>query len=134
MDNIRFLKEVLMSEEEYWIVARKNYASQYGEMKQTSDDVLIITIPYEIRRGLAPENILLSDAEKLQSIELPNIFVSNEYPPFQRGITMYNIYNGYPIKDNIKEFMMKALALGSKDLYDYAELLKSQQEPELLTS
>lgn len=128
MKHIDFLKEILMSEWEYWVVARMQYVNEYGKMKRIDDDILIIAIPYNVRRGLAYENIMLTDLEKLSRVELNNIFITRNFPPFQQGVTMYDIYVGYPIKKNIHEFMVNALSLKTKNIYDYKALLNNDQE------
>ena len=125
MDNIDFLKEVLMSVSEYWIVSKENEATEYGEFKRIDDDIILISIPQNIRRGLKYEEITLQEIENLRDSYCDqNIFFTNDYPPFQTGQTFYHIYKGYPVEKDIKQFVINALPLKSCDLFDYKELIK----------
>lgn len=124
MENIDFLKEILMSESEYWIVAMKRGALDLGEFKRIDDEILFISIPVNIRRGLKYEEITLMELEKLKDSNCnQNIYLTNDYPPFQIGQTFYEIYKGYPVKKDIKQFVIKALAIKSTDICDYKELI-----------
>lgn len=114
--NIDFIKEVLMSRSEYWVVARKvnNY-----------DQIILIVIPKDIKRGLNYEEITLQDVEKLHGSYIEqNVFINTDYPPFQQNISFSDMYKGYPINSKIKEFMIKALELKSDNIYQYKALIE----------
>ena len=108
MDNLHFLTEILMSDAEYWVALK---------VDEWSDE------------------ILLTDLEVLRSSEPSNISLSHSYSPFQLGLSMYNFTQGYPIKTDVRQFLIDALALQSNDIYDYQSLIK-QPEPktELITN
>lgn len=121
MKHIDFLKEVLMSDAEYWIVAKNDYG---GDEK---DSIMLVSIPQSIKRGMKYEEIKLQDLEKLANASCDmNIFMAPKYPPFQMCIRYSEIYVGFPIKDGVREFMVDALALGTSDIYDYKRLIKEQ--------
>jgi hypothetical protein len=127
--NIDFLKQVLMSEDTYWIVAEENWTRCYGEMKRTNDHIMLIAIPYNIRRGLKHEEILLTDLEQLQRAEITcNISINVDYPPFQSGFSLRDVYEGYPITSEIKQFLVDALALKSDSIYDYKNLIEQTEK------
>ena len=117
--NIDFIKEILMSTAEYWIVAKKT------EYKRDKDQIVFIAIPKDIKRGLKYEEITLQEVEKLHwaCIE-QNIFINTDYPPFQQYITFGDMYKGYPIEHKTKEFLLKALDLKSNELYEYKALIE----------
>lgn len=117
--NINFIKEVLMSKSEYWVVARKR--NDYDQI----DQIILIVIPKGIKRGLKYEEITLQDVEKLHGSYIEqNVFINTDYPPFQQYISFSDMYKGYPINSNIKEFMIKALELESDDIYQYKALIE----------
>lgn len=127
MDNIRFLTEILMSTEEYWVALKED-----GFSNGKSDrSVWLISVNPRLKRGLKREEILLTDLEALRSSEPSNISLSEKYAPFQIGISMYNFTQGYPVTGNVRQFLIDALALQSKEIYDYKPLIK---EPETLTN
>jgi len=125
MDNIRFLTEILMSTEEYWVAVKED---QWASGK-SDRSVWLISINPRIRRGLKKDEILLTDLEALRSSEPSNISLSNSYAPFQLGISMYNFTQGYPVTSDVRQFLIDALAIQSNDIYDYQALIK-QPEPE----
>ena len=123
--NIDFIKEILMSTAEYWIVARKTEYREYFETKRGKDQIVFIAIPKDIKRGLKYEEITLQEVEKLHNAYIEqNILINTDYPPFQQGITFRDMYKGYPIEYKIKEFMLKALDLKSNELYEYKALIE----------
>lgn len=129
MDNLDFLKAVLMSDAEYWIVAKRN---EYPNSRSEPDSIILISFPYTIKTGMKYEDIKLSDIEGLSRVSLDmNIFINKPYAPFQRYTSFYNIYKGYPVKKNIKQFMIDALALNSDSIYDYKELLEKEDTEKL---
>ena len=125
MQNVDFLKEVLMSDAEYWIVAQKVTGQEYGREKRYKDHILFITIPKGIKRGLKYEEVTLMELEKLKSAYCEqNIYVNTDYPPFQNYVSFYDIYKGFPVTHKIRQFMLDALALGSDEIYKYKELIQ----------
>lgn len=132
MKNLDLLKRILTSGEEYWIVAKRN-STLRGDVK-FKDSILFVCIPYSINVHLRPENILLSEVEKLYDAELPNVFINEPYAPFQHGQRLSGCYEGFPVKSDKKEFLIKALALQSDNLYDYKELADLLKETELVST
>lgn len=124
MDNIDFLVEVLQSKYEYWVVAKKNEYRQFMEFKRGKDNIILTAIPLDIPREKKRDKILLSELENLNNINMPNIFLNDDCPPFQLGITLRNIYMGFPIKSNVKKIMIKLLKLDSNDIYDYKKIIE----------
>ena len=124
MNNINFLKKVLMSESkhEYWIVAKRNEYNTIARKGRDKDSIILCVIPNNIPREVKDKEILLSQLEDLRNAEMQNIFINEPYAPFQTGQTFYNIYEGFPIKTDVKKFMMQALALRSDSIYDYEDL------------
>ena len=127
MKNIDFLVQILASDYSYWVVARKNICNYYGRDKRGDDEILIISIPQGINRYSSKEQIMFTDLEKLYRAELDNIFITGNYPPFQWYVTMRDIYFGYPIKSNVKQFMVDALNLKSNNIFEYKELLEKYE-------
>jgi hypothetical protein len=128
MHNIDFLKQILTSGCEYWIAAKKESANVYGRMERQPDSIWIIAIPMEENMHMPKkeDEILLKDIERLRNAQVHNIAISEDYPPFQHGQTLYNFYRGYPIKGDIKSVMIQALQLGSNNIYDYEKLLQPE--------
>lgn len=125
MKNVDFLKEVLMSDAEYWIVAKEVTGSEYGRTKRYKDHIMFISIPKEIKRGLKYEEITLQELEKLnRSYCEQNIYINTDYPPFQLYGTFSDIYRGFPITHKIRDFMLQALALGSDEIWEYKKLIQ----------
>lgn len=126
MTNLNFLKAILMSTDEYWVVAKKNeYHNVVDRGRRDKDSVILTVIPYSLNRGVPESEILLCEIEKLRSSELINIHINESYAPFQHGMSFYDIYTGYPIKGDVKEFLIKALELKSNSIHDYEALAKS---------
>lgn len=121
MNNIRFLEQILTTAHEYWIVSKQDtWASG-----KTENSVWFISIPYKIHRGLNRNDIKLTDLEDLQRCEVPNISLTESYPPFQYGISFYNLLTGFPlVSGSPKEFLIRALAITSSDIYIYKRELK----------
>jgi len=123
---IDMLKKILMSEEEYWIVARKETAREYGHTVRLKDLILFIAIPHETPRNLKYEELTVAEVEKLDRAYIEqNIPINSSYPPFQRGITLYDVYEGYPIRGALaRQMLIEALALHSDEIYDYKNLIE----------
>ena len=125
--NIDFIKEILMSTAEYWIVAKKTEYRDCFETKRGKDQIVFISIPKDIKRGLKYEEITLQEVEKLHNAYIEqNIFLNTDYPPFQQYITFRDMYKGYPVEYKIKEFVLKALDLKSDELYEYKVLIEAK--------
>lgn len=123
--NIDFIKEILMSTAEYWIVAKETEYRDCFETKRGKDQIVFISIPKDIKRGLKYEEITLQEVEKLHNAYIEqNIFLNTDYPPFQQYITFRDMYKGYPVEYKIKEFVSKALDLKSDELYEYKVLIE----------
>lgn len=109
---VNFLKSVLMSEDQYWIVAQINeYHNVVDRGKRDKDSIILTCIPYGLTRGVKEDEILFSQMEKLRRSELLSIHINQAFAPFQQGITFYNIYDGYPIQGNVHQFLKQALVL-----------------------
>ena len=129
MKNLDLLKQVLTSTAEYWIVAKMCESREYMKMKRDTDQILLILIPTDIRRGLKYEEITLSDLEKLNNSYVnQNIFINTDYPPFQQWISFSSLYSGCPVECDVKQFMIDAIALKSDELYDYKSLIKVKEQ------
>ena len=125
--NIDFIKEILMSTAEYWIVAKKTEYRDCFETKRGKDQIVFISIPKDIKRDLKYEEITLQEVEKLHNAYIEqNIFLNTDYPPFQQFITFRDMYKGYPVEYKIKEFVSKALDLKSDELYEYKVLIEAK--------
>jgi hypothetical protein len=123
MENKNFLVEVLTSDSEYWLVAKKNEKIWFNA-KRFDDDIIFLSIPQEVNVNKKREELLLSDLEQLQNTySNSNIFLSTDFPPFQIGQNFYNIYKWYPVKKKHKEFLQKALLLKSNDIHEYKKIL-----------
>ena len=123
-----------MSTAEYWIVAKKTEYRDCFETKRGKDQIVFISIPKDIKRGLKYEEITLQEVEKLHNAYIEqNIFINTDYPPFQQYITFRDIYKGYPIEYKIKEFMLKALDLKSSELYEYKALIEVEPVNEVIS-
>ena len=118
--NVDFLKKVLMSEAEYWVVAKRD---EYSKVK-IPDYICLICVPSEIKTGLKYEEITLKALEDLSRSEYPNIYLNTGCPPFQKYQRFGKLFEGFPVEKNIKEFLSKALLLESDELYEYEKLLK----------
>lgn len=130
--NIDFLKQLMTSDCYYWLVAKECHASSGRGLERIADDILLVGIPYE-NRPYKLEDIRLLDLEKFQKMEIPaNIFISEPFPPFQTGQTLYRVYSGMPLNDiDITSFMIEALQLKSKSLWDYKPLIDKHTKKEI---
>lgn len=127
--NIDFMKEIIMTTDEYWVVARKTIYRENFDTKRGEDQILFIAIPKGIRRGLQYEEITLKDVETFYNSFLDrNIFLYPDYPPFQDYIPFRDVHTGFPIKNNAKEFLIKALELKSDNLNDYKALIENNEK------
>jgi len=129
--HIDFYKKILMSTYCYWIVAQQCEAMVYCKLKRIEDDIIFIAIPENIKRGLEYKDIKLKDIEEIETTNIiTNIYLTNNYAPFQHGISFKNIYDGFYIdgkSNNIKDILIKALKIKSNEIYKYKELLKKKE-------
>ena len=52
-----------------------------------------------------------------------NIFLNEDYAPFQIKQNLTNVVEVYPIKCNQKEFLKQALILESDDIWEYKKII-----------
>ncbi len=124
MDNINFLSKILSTKHEYWIVAKKNEYNTISRKSRDKDSIIFISVPINIKIGVEYNDIKLVDLEKLQKANIDcNIFLNDNYPPFQMNQNLYNIFDGHPIESKQKLCLMKALELDSDNLWDYKKLI-----------
>lgn len=126
MDNIRFLTEVLTTEWEYWLVAKRD---EHHNGQRYKDQIFLTLIPFTVRRGLNRKQILLTDLENLRSVDLPNIFFNMDYPPFQSGQSLWNVINGFHIDTkhvDVNKLIVDCLNIESDDIFKYKELIDAQ--------
>jgi hypothetical protein len=133
MQNIDFLKDIITTEHEYWVIAKRNTAQEYGRSVRIKDSIYLIDIPYDLKRGVPEDEILLKDLETIRSSCFDqNISISEPYAPFQRCMCFYDVYKGFPILGDVKKFLIKALELGSDEIYNYHEMSKIQEDSQLI--
>jgi len=122
---INFLKKVLMSNADYWVVAKRNSYRNFAKWKQGEDSIMLVSFP-GIEVNLKYEEITLKHIEDLYKAKLDfNIFLNEDYPPFQFGQSLYDVYDGFPLENTpVKKFLIAALQLGSNLLYEYEDLRK----------
>jgi hypothetical protein len=130
MKNINFLKEILMSDCEYWIVAKKNIYRNKLKWEEGEDDIIFISIPHTIKRPKKYEEITLKDIDELNIVEIDNIYLTSNYSPFQVNFTLYNVYDGFPIENYNSDILIKILEileLESRNLFDYKKVIMRQK-------
>lgn len=129
MDNLNFLEKLLKEKVDYWIVAKFNDSTR----ERMNDDILFISLPTNIKRGIDINELKLSEVKKIQETYVDtNIFFTGEYAPFQLGVRLDSFWTGFPVKNvKIKQFVLKCLELNSYDIYDYEKLLKNNQEQQV---
>ncbi len=117
--NIRILEEILRSTCDYWLIG-KEIEKSGNTFKQ---DVLFVSIPDKIRRGIPYKDIKLVDLKELHNANLDgSIFLNNDYPPFQRHQTLYDVNDIYPIERKHKEFLILALNNPRDNLLEYKKM------------
>lgn len=113
-----------MSDADYWIVAQEVTVTEFSRSVRHKDNIIFIAIPEGIKRGLKYEEITLQELEKLRNVYCEqNIYINTGYPPFQRNISLRDVYRGFPVTRKIKEFMIAALSLNSDYILDYKNLI-----------
>lgn len=132
MDNLDVIKQILMSETDYWLIAKKNYVRRYGQSERIKDQILFVSFPRTIPRGLKYEEITLKHIELFNSLYLDcNIFLNEPYAPFQIGTGFRDVWKIVPIEVEQKKFLIEALNKTEGDIFDYEKLyneLKSKVE------
>lgn len=124
--NNNLLTEILTSDYEYWLVAKKCAIRDCMEDVRVADDIILIRIPDSISRNLKYGDIRLKDLEGLGECEITeNIFINKNYSPFQQGITLKGAYRIAPITDT-KKFLTAALTMVSDHFSDYMNLQPKQ--------
>lgn len=123
MHNIDFLTKVLTSGCEYWIVSQNNDPYNHRKYDKFKDSIIYMCIDYALPVDLKQEDIKLSDLKKLRDSYINNVFLNENHAPFQQCISMYNIVDGFPIKNNYKDILIEALALKSDRLWDYKAII-----------
>lgn len=119
-----FLKQILQSNSEYWVVAKKDSRRNGGVDESLPDDIIFISIPQHLINKKY-EDIKLSDLEELDSLrDISGIHLSKSYTPFQYGISMYRCYKGFPVEKKIREFIEKVISLRNNNLYYYEDIYK----------
>lgn len=130
MNNISFLKKLLTSNARYWIVARHEYINQYGERTRQPDSIWFIMIPDKFEVSMIPDEILVKDLEELYYSHIDNISISDNFTPFQRHLSLSDFYTGYPIHDNHKDILTRALLMaGDTNIHAYENLIKISTQP-----
>jgi len=125
--DLDIIKEILTKKDEYYIGAKKTYRLENGTEKIGKDQIILFAIPPQIARNIKVNDIKLSEVEALNDCYIDNnIFLNNDYPPFQLGINFSKIYAVYPLTDvkKINKLMLEALKLESSKLDDYIDLIK----------
>lgn len=115
MYNVDFLKRVILSVSEYWIVSKKNEFNG----RRDKDSIIFISIPQGTPRKSEEGQILLSSVENLRRSEVANIHLNDSFSPFQMYCTLHDVYDGYPVVGDPKKALTDALALQSDNLWDY---------------
>jgi hypothetical protein len=126
-----FLNKMLQANETYWCVAKMNLVNRLGRNERLDDQIALIAIPYGTNMGIPANDVTFRQIEDLGRAKVDNVFLSEDYPPFQIGITMYDVYDGFPIEGKYaKEFLKQALTLKTtQGIYGYKELYKTISEP-----
>lgn len=133
MDNLNFLKKLITTDNDYWIVAMKN---EDGRGERYKDSIMFISLPYGRKIYSNEKEILLSDIEELRRSCVNNIFLNESYPPFQIGQDLYNVYIGFPVEfdgRDAKQVLIEALNVNSTSIADYREIAEGKTK-ELATN
>ncbi len=129
MTNYDLYSQILESDAEYWCVAKEVSNRSNFRDERESDEILFISLPHEIKTGQPKNEIKFTEVEAIRHMNINySVHLSGTYTPFQVGQTFYSIYNGFPVKSNIREFFEEAMKLKSKSLWDYEQLYKSLNE------
>ncbi len=119
--NVRVLEQILTSDVEYWIFKKRNTDCHNIEFRPS---IFMAVIPINILRFDNREDIKLIDLEGLVRVCLDgNIFLNEDYPPFQMGQDLHDVIEVYPIICNSREFLIKAMQLKSDNIRDYKNII-----------
>lgn len=123
MNNLDVIKQILMSECDYWLIAKKNYVRRYGTDERLKDQILFISFPRTLPRGLKYEEITLKHIESFNGLYIDcNIFLNEPYTPFQIGTSFYDVWKAVPIEVEPKKFLIEAINKTDGDIFDYEKL------------
>ncbi len=121
--NVDILEKILTDKHQYWLIKKKNKNVGINTQKFKSS-IIMIVIPQKIKQELKRNEIKLTDLERLERIYLDgNIFLNEDYAPFQIGQNLTNVVQVYPINCNQKEFLKQALILESDNIWDYKKII-----------
>lgn len=127
MKNADFLAKILSSHETYWVIQFRMIGASNHEFVT----VAFVAMPTSVHLDTKEDDIRYKDLRDLQRVELPNVYLSEDYPPFQCNITLYDAHDGFPVICNKRNFLRAALNMSrTKDLYDYKALHESLLEEE----
>lgn len=119
--NVDMLKQILMSDTDYWLFARR--CTNSDGRQRGPDEIFMASIPQKFGKNQKYQDITLMEIEDLNRIRLDcNVFINIDYPPFQIGVSFYEVWKGFPIYRHGKEFLKAALELNSNDIFDYKVL------------
>lgn len=123
------IKQILMSSDDYWVLAKKSYITRCFTSEREEDDIIFVAIPHNIERGIPYEEITLKQVEQIDRLYLDfNIFLNSPYAPFQSGISFHGIYKGFPVTGNIRAFINEAIST-KKDYYQLKEMMDAMNKP-----
>lgn len=136
MSDTNYIKTLLDGKgDEYFVVAKEGHYRAHGGWRDTEDSIFLIAVPQRVWESgwnrIDPQNLTVRELDRIKSTIVEcNIPLSNNFTPFQWGITVGSFYKAYPVRAT-REFIRKAWALKSNDLWDYKELsdkLTNKQE------
>lgn len=122
-----FLSKIMQSGSNYWCVSKMDRVNNCGRDERLGDQIILIAIPYTITLNIPADQVKFVDLEKLGRVDVDNIFLNVDYPPFQYNVTLYDVYDGFPLDQGcIRDFLKQALSLKSDQpgIYAYKELYK----------
>lgn len=111
-------------EDEYWILSKRNPGNSTSS--DFPDDVVLAVVSSGVAYKTNYLDLTIREVEEIKNKDLAgNIFLTSGYAPFQTGQRLSDFYDGFPLKDvNILDYMVKALELDSRDIYQYVELME----------
>ena len=128
--NLDFIKEILTSEFEYYLVSMVGVKSV---MNNYVDKVILIRLPDSIltQKYILQKNKLDVGDMKLEDIEIinytiieSNIYLTDMFPPFQNNVCVNRIHWYQGLDGDIRQFMVDALARnGEGNWSDFIELI-----------
>lgn len=115
--NVNFVKEVLLSNYEYWLVETTQCGYYF---------ILLVTFPNTIKRAMKYNSITLKVMEDFNNERFQNaIFLCEQENNilFADKVPISSVVKGYPITIDVYKFLKKALEIDSKKIRDYINLL-----------